>query len=70
MARSLSACVLEKFNGYEKIRNDLSRKEKVDFRAIDIVYEPLFDKDTPVICYFSQNIQLPYRSYIRKFEKG
>ena len=69
VTRNLSACVLEKFNGYETIRNDLSRKEKVDFRAIDIASESSFDKTTPVICYFSPNIQLAYRSYIGKFEK-
>ena len=36
--RNLSTCVLERFNGYETIRNNLARKEKVDFRSIDIVY--------------------------------
>ena len=46
------------------------KKKKVDFRAIDIVYETSFKKDTRVICYFSQNIQLVYRSYVGKFDKG
>ena len=70
VTRNLSACILEKFNGYETIRNNLSRKEKIDFRVIDIVYEPSFDKDIPVIYYFSPNIQAAYRSYIGKFDKG
>ena len=70
MTRNLSACVLEKFSGYEIIRNKLSREEKIDFIAIDIVYGPSFDKDKPVLCYFSPNIHLAYKSYIVKFEKG
>ena len=70
VTRNLSACVVEKFNGYEIIRQDLTRKEKVDFRAIDIVYEPSFEKDIPAVCYFSPNIQLVYKSYIAEFQKG
>ena len=38
ITRNLSACVLEKFNGYETIRNNLARKEKVNVRSIDIVH--------------------------------
>lgn len=36
VTRNLSSCVLEKFNGYETIKNDLARKERVEYRAIDI----------------------------------
>ena len=70
ITKNLSACVLEKFNEYETIRNSLARKEKVDFRSIDIVYEPSFDKDTPVVCYFTPKIHTAYKSYIGHFEKG
>ena len=63
VTRNLSACVLEKFNGYETIRNSLWREEKIDFTAIDIVYEASFDKDTPVVCYFTPKIQTAYKSY-------
>ena len=70
MTRNLSACVLKKFNGYKTIRNNLSRKGNIGFQSIDIVYEPSFDKDTPVVCYFSPKIYLAYKSYISCFEKG
>ena len=39
MTRNLSSSVLEKFNGYEMIRQKLQRKEKIDVTPIDIVYE-------------------------------
>ena len=70
MTRNISACVLEKFNGYETIRNNFSRKEKIEFQSIDLVYEPSFDKDTPLVCYFSPKIYLAYKSYIGCFENG
>ena len=70
VTRNLSACVVEKFNGYEIIRNDLARKEPLDFQPIDIVYEPCFDETTPVICNFTPNIFTAYKSYVGRFERG
>ena len=67
--RNLSACVIEKCNGYETIRNDLARKDKREFKAIDIVYEPSFEKDKPVLCYFTSDIQLAFKSYIAHIER-
>ena len=64
MTRNLSACVIKNFNGYEIIRNELSRKERVDFRPIDIVYEPSFHETTPFICHFTPKIYTAYKSYI------
>ena len=43
MLRELSACIIQKFHGYELLINNLRKKEKVDFIPIDIVYEPTFD---------------------------
>ena len=68
--RNLSACVLEKFNGYEIIRNDLSRKENIDFKPINVVYEPSFDEVKPVVCNFFNHIHTAYKSYIGRFDKG
>ena len=70
VTRNLYACVAEKFNGYEIIRNDLARKESLDFQPIDIVYEPCFDETTPVICNFSPKIFTAYKSYVGRFERG
>ena len=40
VTRILSASIIEKSNGHEMIRQQLSRKEKIDLIAINIVYEP------------------------------
>ena len=70
MTRNLPSCVLEKFNGYETIRNDIANKEKLDFTPINIVYEPSFDEEKHVVCNFTDEIHTPYRSYLGRFDKG
>ena len=61
VTRNLSACVIEKFNGYEIIRNDLARKERLDFQPLDIVYEPCLDETTPVICNVTPKMFTAYK---------
>ena len=39
MTKELSACVVQKFNGYEMLRNHLNNGETKDSIPIDIVYE-------------------------------
>ena len=66
----MSSWIIEKFNGHEIIKNNLSHQEKIDFRPIDIVYEPSFDESTPVVCNFTPKINLAYKSYMGKMVKG
>ena len=70
VTRELSACIIKKFNGYNMIKKSLEKKEKKEFKPIDVTYEPNFDKETPVLCYFAPKIHLAYRSHIRLFKKG
>ena len=68
MTRNLSSSVLEKFNGYEMIRQKLQRKEKIDLTPIDIVYEPSYDESILVPCFFTDQIFLAYKSYIGRMD--
>ena len=52
------------------IRQDLHCKERVDITPINMIYEPLFDENIPVPCFFTDQIHLAYKSYVRRFEKG
>ena len=70
VTRNLSSCVLEKFNGYETIRSDISNKKKLDFMPINIVYESSFDEEKPVFCNFTDEIHTTYRRYVGRFDKG
>ena len=68
--RNLSISVLEKFNGYEMIRKNLTRKEKIEFTPINIIYESVFDEKIPVRCFFINLIHLAYKSYFSRFDEG
>lgn len=70
IAQDLSSSVIEKFNGYEIIKRGLRNKEKEDFSPIYIVYEPSSNKDDLVICYFTDNIHLTFKSCISKKIRG
>ena len=70
VTRNLSGSIIKKFNGYEIIKHELARKEKIEFTPINIVYKPIYDENKPVPCYFTDKIHLAYRSYIAKYVKG
>ena len=70
MKRELSSCVIQKFNGYELLRNDLNYSEKKDFIRIDIVYEQTLDEIRKIECFFAPDISLAHVGYIEKAIKG
>ena len=70
MTRNLSSSVLEKFNGYEMIRQKLQRKEKIDVTPIDIVYESSYDESITILCFFTDQMFLAYKSYIGRMDRG
>ena len=51
------------------IRNYLSYQVKKEVIPIDVAYEPIYDENVPVPCYFTSEIHLAYRSYIGYFDK-
>ena len=70
LKRNLSSSVVEKFNGYEMIRQKLQRNEKIDLTPIDISYEPSYDESIPVSCFFTDQIVLAYKCYIGRIDRG
>ena len=68
--KELSACVVQKFNGYELLRNHLHSREKIDFVPIDTVYEPTLDDTREIDCYFAPDISLAFHAKADKFRKG
>ena len=52
VTRNLSISVAEKSNGYEMIRQDLARKDRVDIESINIVHELIFDENIPIPCFY------------------
>ena len=70
MTRGPPCSVIEKCNGYEIIKHELARKEKIELTPIKIIYEPICDENVTVPCYFTYKIYLAYRSYIGRYVKG
>ena len=68
VTQDLFSSIIEKFNRYQIINHELACKEKVELTPIEIVYEPIYDENVPVPCYFTDS--LTYRSYIGKNIKG
>ena len=65
--RELSSCVIQKFIGYEILRNHLMNDEKKDYIPIDIVYEPTLDDTREIDCYFPYDISLAFFCQADKF---
>ena len=48
----------------------MGHREKVNLTPIYIVYEPIYDEYTPIQCYFTDQVHLPYGSYVDVNVKG
>ena len=49
--RDLSLCVVEIYNGYQKVKIEKRHCQKVLFEPIDIVYNPVEGPDQNIQCY-------------------
>ena len=70
MRKELSACAIQKFNGYELLRNHLNYGEMKDFTPIDIVYDPTLDTKKPFFCYFASHIYLGFHTSVEKLKNS
>ena len=66
MKKELSACVIQKFNSYELLRNHLNSRERKNFIPIDVVYEPTLNEKKPIECFFAPKIYLAFHTNIEK----
>ena len=70
MRAELSACVIQKFNGYDLLRTNLKYSEKKNLLPINIVYEPTLNTEKPIECFFANEIHLTFNTSYDKFVKG
>ena len=70
MKKELSACVIQKFNGYELLRNHLNSRERKNFVSIDVVYKPTLNEKNPIECFFAPKIYLAFHTNIEKIGDG
>ena len=70
MKRELSACIIQKFNRYELLRNHLNSTERKNFILIDIVYKPTVNEKKLIVCFFAPEISLGYYTSYERMRKG
>ena len=68
--KELSSCIIQKFNGYELLRNHLNSKERQEYVPIDIVCEPNLNEKSPILCFFAPDVTLAFNSKIEKTKNG
>ena len=66
----LSACVIQKFNGFDLLRANLKYYEKKNLLPIDIAYESTLNTEKPIECFFASEIHLAVNTSYDKFIKG
>ena len=67
--RDLSACIIEKFNGFNIVRTEFDGKLRQKMYPIDIIYKPVKKEDEIIECFFSSQMNLAYRATFSENQK-
>ena len=69
IARQISSCITEKYNGFQTIPIEFARKERKKFKPIDVKYKPTKNPETSLLCYFTQDISKAYINFYNVKDK-
>ena len=64
--KTLSTCLMVKFNGFNVFCPYLETRQKKDLKPIDIIYEPVRSQHAVIKCFFSKDIRFAYMGRIPK----
>ena len=59
----ISSCLMKKYNGFQVISIEFTRKERKNFKPIDIIYKPRKHPDFEPLCYFKDDISKAYTNF-------
>ena len=62
IVRKRSTCIRVKFDGYDIISNEFSRKVRRHFTPINVIYKPIKNKTNKILCSSTTDISKAYRS--------
>ena len=65
----VSACVVERFNGFTIIRLEFDNEIRKDFTPVDIIYKPVKKQDTILNCFFTDKLHLAYKAVYNETKK-
>ena len=65
---TVSSCLIEKYNGFTIISIEYKKKQRKNFKAIDIIYKPTKHVEIEPLCFFSDDISKAYSSFYPKLK--
>ena len=69
IVRQLSSCLIEKYNGFTGISIEYQKKQRKNFKVIDIIYKHTKHVEIEPLCYFSKDISKHIHLFIPKATK-
>ena len=70
IVNEVSACVLERFNGFTIVRLEFDNEIRKDFKPVDIIYKPVKKHTAILNCFFTDKLHMAYRASIDRTRKG
>ena len=65
----ISICLTEKYNGFQTISTEFSRRERKKFKPIDIIYQPTKNPEIRPLCYYTEDISKAYTNIYDQKDK-
>ena len=69
ISRKLSSCINKKYNDFQVILMEYSKKLRKKCKPVDIIYKPVKSSEKKNQCYYSQDISKSYRNSCGDREK-
>ena len=60
--KQLASCLIAKYNGFQVVKTDFSKKERKNFQPIDIINVPTKNPEVLPECYYTLYISKAYTS--------
>ena len=65
----VSACVVERFNGFTIVRLEFDNEIRKEFTPIDIIYKLVIKQNAILNCFFTDNLHLAYKAVYNETTK-
>ena len=62
IVNEVSACVIQRFNGFNLVRLEFDHQIRRDFTPIDIIYKPVKKENEVLNCFFTDKLYLAFRA--------
>ena len=65
----VSACVVERFNGFTIVRLEFDNEIRKEFTPVDIIYKPVKKENAILNCFFTDKLHLAYKAVYNETTK-